>query len=197
MADPKAEELKQARTKFFTDLNTLVTVTNDLDVQNATWKFARSAYDFGRLRRLLPDQVWINQEEENQFNQQFEPAIRTFSTAVKGMCSIPRAANLYTVKLYLSAFEFIRTDLLQLYEKSRPSSSTAELLKAMDVLERQQFYLNRQMDDWEFERDFHNPNQWEKPCLEGIPKEHKWWHPELDIKIDNTIEDNSDFDWMK
>ncbi|CAF3189861.1 unnamed protein product [Rotaria sp. Silwood2] len=170
---------------------------NDLEVQDASWKFARSAYDFGRLRRLLPDQVWTSQEEENLFNKQFETTIRTFSTAVKGMCSIPRAENLYTVKLYLSAFEFIRTDLLQLYEKSRPASATAELLKAMNVLEREQFFLKRQMDEWEFQTDFHHPNQWEKPCLEGIPKEHKWWHLELGIKDDNTTEDDFEFDWTK
>ncbi|CAF4798714.1 unnamed protein product, partial [Rotaria socialis] len=35
------------------------------------------------------------------------------------------------------------------------------------------------MDEWEFQTDFHNPNQREKPCLEGIPEEHKWWHLEL------------------
>lgn len=108
------------------------------------------------------------------------------------MCSIPRAANLYTVKLHLSAFEFLRTDLLQLYEESRSASPTAELVKAMDVFERQQFFLNRQMDEWEFERDFHRPNEWEKPCLEGIPREHQWWHLELGIKTESAVEDDVD-----
>ena len=197
MADTKAEELKQARIKFFMDLNSLVTATKDMEVQNAAWKFSRSAYEFARLRRLQPDQVWTNQDEEERFVQQFESTIRTFSTVVRGLCSIPRAANLYIVKLYLSAFEFIRTDLLQLYEKSSSSTSTTGLIKSMNILEGQQYFLNRQMEDWKFERDFRDPNQWEKSCLEGIPKEHKWWHSELGITNDSEIEDDFEFDWMK
>lgn len=189
MIDPNNDEFKEIRRKFLTDLNTLVTVKNDLEIQNATWKFARSAFDFGRLIRLVPEKIWTDQNEENQFEQQFEEAIRTFSTAVKGMCSIPRAANLYTVKLYLSTCEFLRVDILKLYEKHRSSN---ELSEVMNVFERSQFFLNRQIDDWEFEKDLHNPNQWEKPNLNGIPPEHKWWNLELGIKNDqNDFEETS------
>lgn len=183
MIDPNNDEFKEIRKKFLTDLNTLVTVKNDLEIQNATWKFARSAFDFGRLIQLIPDNIWTDQNEEHQFEEQFEEAIRIFSTAVKGMCSIPRAANLYTVKLYLSTFEFLRVDILKLYEKHRSSKKLSEV---MNVFERSQFFLHRQIDAWEFEKDLHNPNQWEKPNLNGIPPEHKWWNLELGIKNDEN-----------
>ncbi len=113
---------------------------------------------------------------------------------MKCLCSIPRATNVYTAKSYLSAFEFIRTDLLRLYEKNPGSTSTAELQKAMNTLKEQQIFLNKRMDDWEYQTDFHNPNQWEKPCLEGIPKEHKWWNKELGIKSDNESENEAGSD---
>lgn len=194
MTDVNVEEFQQARTKFLADLNSLVIANTDLEVQQSAWKFVRSAYDFARLRRLFPDQTWSHEQEETQFNEQFEHGIRVFSTAVKGMCSIPRAANLYTVKLYLSAFEFIRTDLRQLYQKSSSSSLNTELKTALNELERRQDYLNRRMEDWEFDRDFQRPNQSEKPCLNGIPKEHKWWHKELGIRITDNNNQDSDSD---
>ena len=192
MTDVKIEEFKQVRTKFLSDLNWLVNAKTGIEMQDAALTFTRNVYDFARLRRLLPEQSWNNEQEENQFKQQFETGIRTYSTAIRGLCSILRAKNLYTVKLYLSTFEFIRTDLLQLYEKNQSSNSSFELQNAMDVLKNRQFYLNTKMDDWESERDFRNPNQWEKPCLEGIPKEHKWWHDELGSEIEDN--DDSDID---
>jgi hypothetical protein len=182
-----------ARTKFFADLNSLVTATNDSEGQNAAWRFCRSAYEFARLQRVQPDQIWTN-EEEAQFKEQFEPGIIAFAVELKGLCSVPRAVNLYTVKLYLSTFEFIRTDLLQLYEKLRGSNSTAELQKAMNTLQQQQIYLNGRMNEWEYDTRFYQPNEWEKPCLEGIPKEHKWWNKELGMTDDNEIKDDSDSD---
>ncbi len=64
----------------------------------------------------------------------------------------------------------------------------------MNTLKEQQIFLNKRMDDWEYQTDFHNPNQWEKPCLEGIPKEHKWWNKELGIKSDNESENEAGSD---
>jgi hypothetical protein len=196
MANDRAETFKIARAKFFTDLNSLVTATNDLEGQNAAWRFCRSVYEFGRLRRIFPDQVWID-EETSQFREQFEPGIIAFAVELKGITSIPRAANLYTVKLYLSAFEFIRSDLLQLYKNNRDSNLTAELQAAMNKIELQQIFLKNSMDEWEFDRDFYNPNHWELSCLDGIPKEHKWWNKELGIPSDNENDRDSDLDWTK
>jgi hypothetical protein len=196
MTDSRIEALKMARVKFFNDLNSLVIATTDSEGQNAAWRFCRSVYEFARLRRMLPDQVWTD-EEESRFREQFEPGIIAFAAELKGITSIPRAANLYTAKLYLSAFEFIRSDLLQLYEKSRGSSSTAELQKAMSTIEWQQTFLANRMDEWEFDRDFYNPNEWELPCLEGIPQGHKWWNKELGITSDNESEHDSDSNWTK
>lgn len=50
------------------------------------------------------------------------------------------------------------------------------------------------MDDWECERDFRNPNQWGKPCLEGIPDDHIWWDNELGVRIKNNNYLSSDSD---
>ncbi|CAF4018872.1 unnamed protein product [Adineta steineri] len=179
-----------ARTKFFIDLNSLVTATNDLEGQNAALRFCRSVYEFARLQRMLPDEVWTNtEEEEDRFKVQFEPGIIAFAAELRGITSVPRAANLYTVKLYLSAFEFIRTDLMQLYEKMQGANPTTELQKAMSTIESQQFFLTRSMDHWEFDHDFYHPNKWELPCLEGMPKEHKWWNKELGITVNYDIDD--------
>jgi hypothetical protein len=182
-----------ARTKFFVDLNSLVTATNDLDAQNAAWRLCRSAYEFARLQRVQPDQTWTN-EEETQFKEQFEPGIIAFAAELDGICSVPRAENLYTAKLYISTFQFIRTDLLQLYETLRGSNSTTELQKAMNTLEEEQIYLNRCIDEWRYDFRRYQPNEWEMPCLEGIPKEHKWWNKELGITNNNVSEDDSDSD---
>jgi hypothetical protein len=193
MTDSTIETSKISRAKFFTDLNSLVTSTTGSEGQNIALRFCRSVYELARLRRVLPNQV-LTDEEEDRFREQFEPGIIAFTAELKGITSVPRAANLYTAKLYLSAFEFIRTDLLQLYEKSRASSPTAELQKAMSTIKWQQTFLTKRMDRWEFDSDFYHPNEWELPCLEGIPKEHKWWNKELGITSDNESDHDSDFD---
>ncbi|CAF3989469.1 unnamed protein product [Adineta steineri] len=123
------------RAKFFIDLNSLVTATNDLEGQNAALRFCRSVYEFARLRQMLPDEIWTNKEEEDRFKVQFEPGIIAFAAELRGITSVPRAANLYTVKLYLSAFEFIRTDLMQLYGKIQGADPTTKLQQAMSTIE--------------------------------------------------------------
>ena len=196
MADSNAEALKMAQVKFLTDLNSLVTATDASERQNGAWRFCRSVYEFARLRRVLPDQIWTD-EEEGRFREQFEPGIIVFAAELKGITSIPRAANAYTAKLYLSAFEFVLSDLLQLYEKSQVSSPTDELKNAMSTIKWQQRFLESRMDEWEFDRNLYNPNKWELPCLEGIPKEHKWWKKELGITSDNESDHVSDSDGTK
>lgn len=185
MAEDKSEEFKTVRSSFLKDLNSLATEKADLQVQNAAQRFFRSAYDFARLCRIFHEQIWSSDEEKSQFYQQFDLAIQTFATAVQGLCSMLRAQNRYTAKLYLSTFEFIRNDLRQLYEKNSTVKPTAEFERAMTVLEREQTYLNRCLSEWEYDRDFYNPNEWELPNFDGIPKKHKWWQKEILFEDDN------------
>jgi hypothetical protein len=195
----KATELKAVQTKFFTDLDALVRAANDLDGQNAALRFCRSGYEFGRFRRLMPDQL-LTTAEEARFRDNFEPGTIAFAAELKGITSMLRAANLYTAKLYLSTFEFIRIDLLQLYEKSMGAKRSANLQKALDTLEGQQNYIHNRMDDWEYDMEYDTADESEKPSLEGIPREHKWWNKELGItSSDKEVphDSDSDSDWTK
>jgi hypothetical protein len=190
MAENKSQDFQTVRSNFLKDLNSLAVEKADSQVQNAAERFFRSAYDFARLCRINCDQIWSNDEDKNQFYQQFDPAIRTFATAVQGLCSILRAENQYTAKLYLSTFEFLRNDLRQLYENNSTVKSTDEFKQAMQTLEKQQAYLGRCLREWEYDRDYFNPNEWEMPNLEKIPKQHQWWKNE--ILFDNDSETDED-----
>lgn len=193
MSDKTSEELQTARSKFLADLNALLAGTNDLDRQNAAMWLCQSTYHFARLQRMHPNDTWSTEEEE-RFKTQFVPGTIAFAVELRGLCSVLRAVNLYTVKLYLSAFEFVRKDLLRLYEKKHGAVQDEKLREAIETLQDRQFFLKKQLHEWRYDADTKHPYEWEKPSLEGVPDRHKWWKQGFAMPSSFSSDSDSDFD---
>jgi hypothetical protein len=69
------------------------------------------------------------------------------------------------------------------------------LQTALDTIKHEQCYIDRRIDGWRYSRKYEKPDERLKPCLDGIPREHKWWNDELGRSSGDVSSDEAD--WME
>uniref|UniRef100_A0A914WZ51 Uncharacterized protein n=1 Tax=Plectus sambesii TaxID=2011161 RepID=A0A914WZ51_9BILA len=187
LSSTKDGDLKMAQSKFVADLRRLAAAYKNWDAERQErGRWIDSTFEFGRKRRLVSaeetNKIWksASLEEQSGFFAKFPLAVHILSGNLRGMSSSLQSDNWYLTKIYLSSIEFLRTDIVKMYEEEGHSRSE-EMKADMENFEKYRGILMDKLATWRHP-GYHSDtlNEWEKPqSLEGIPAEHSWWDEEL------------------
>ncbi|PAV90987.1 hypothetical protein WR25_21482 [Diploscapter pachys] len=168
-------EMRAAKEAF---LKVLMTARNEVDYFQVIENTLDTAYEFGRLRLLHPElakSTWTT-EDANQLREGFPGAIKQIAEWYNPLTGSMEIEDTYRAKRYCSALTFIKTDFKPLFEilesdQAIRNAVDEEWTKVWSMC----YQLILYMDEWQLDRRYRKPDESEMPCLEGIPRDHKWW----------------------